>query len=138
MIAATDSIVTIYSEGNVTINTELRIASGASLRLHAGGNVNIAGNGVINESGDPTNFVLFADGKCDITGSSDFYGIVYAPEIDIKITGGGAVYGCVIGDTVTVGGGGEIYYDPRAGGLEIPGLDCFLPIVGSWKEIRGS
>ncbi len=134
LIAATDSPVTIYAEGLVNILTELRIASGSSVIIHAGGNVNIAGNGVINESGDPTDFILYGAGKCDLTGSSDFYGVVYAPEVNITIAGGANVYGCIIGDTVKVTGGGEVYYDARVGGLEIPGLDIFSFIPGSWEE----
>jgi len=116
-INATGASVIIYVEGNVNINGEIRIASGCSVSLYVGGNTSIAGNGVVNESRDPSKFVLYGSGKCDLTGSSDFYGVVYAPEVNIKVTGGAKVYGCLIGNTVKVSGGGEVHYDERVADL---------------------
>jgi len=137
-ITATDAPVIIYVEGNVNLNGEIRISSGCSVSLHVEGNINLAGQGIANKGGDPTNFILYGAGKCDFTGSEIFYGVVYAPEINIEVSGGGAVYGSLVGNTVKVTGGGEVHYDPRVGGLSIPSLENFLFIHGSWKEISVS
>jgi len=136
-ITATNEPVVIYIEGNVNINGEVRIASGSSVTLYVSGNTSIAGQGIVNESGDPSNFVLYGYSKCYFTSENIyFYGAVYAPEININVTGG-QIWGCLVGNEVSVGGGGEVYYDPRVKNIDIPYVPKFVFAPGSWEEIKG-
>ena len=135
-ITATDAPVIIYIDGNVNINGEVRIASGSTVTLYVSGNTSIAGQGIVNESGDPSKFVLYGYSKCDFTSENiNFYGAVYAPEISIKVTGG-LIQGCLVGNTVSVGGGGEVRYDPRVKNIHIPDVPKFVFAPGSWEEIK--
>jgi len=46
-----------------------------------------------------------------LSGGAGYYGVVYAPLSDITISGGGNLYGAVIGSTITNSGGTLIHYD---------------------------
>jgi len=136
-ITATDEAVVIYIDGNANINGTVWIASGCSVTLYVSGNTSIAGQGIVNESEDPSKFVLYGYSKCSFTSENiNFYGVVYAPEININVTGG-VIQGCLVGDTVSVGGGGEVYYDSRVKDIGIPGVPKFIFAPGSWEEIKG-
>lgn len=137
-ITAVGEEVVIYIDGDATINGELKIASGCSVALYVSGKTSIAGQGIVNESQDPSQFVLYGYSKCDFTSENiEFYGAVYAPEISIKVTGG-IIQGALVGNTVSVGGGGLVRYDSRVRNITLAGVPKFVFAPGSWEEIKGS
>ena len=52
-----------------------------------------------------------APGDINITAGAALYADVYAPQSNVTISGGGAIYGSVLGLTVKMSGNGEIHYD---------------------------
>jgi hypothetical protein len=46
-----------------------------------------------------------------ISGSSDLYAEVYAPQSDVTISGRGGFFGSVIGSTLTLSGSGGVHFD---------------------------
>ena len=135
-IAATGASVVIYIKGDATINGEIQIASGCSVSLYVGGKTSIAGQAKINENGDPSKFVLYGAGPCQFTANNVvFYGVVYAPEVEVKVTGG-LICGCLIGGTVDVAGNCTIRYNSRVADLaDSPLFKNFKFKPHSWQEI---
>jgi len=76
--------------------------------------IRIGGNGIVNTSGIPGNLVLYCRddvAQIAISGASAFYGGIYAPRAAITLNSG-AVYGSVIGRTVTMNGAtSHVHYD---------------------------
>jgi hypothetical protein len=50
-------------------------------------------------------------GSVTITAGAALYADIYAPQSDVKIGGGGSIYGSVLGLTVSMSGSGSIHYD---------------------------
>jgi Flp pilus assembly protein TadG len=50
-------------------------------------------------------------GSVTIGSGSAFYADIYGPESDITLSGSGAIYGAIVGKTVTATGSSDIYYD---------------------------
>jgi len=75
--------------------------------------VDFSGGTVVNSSGIPSNFQIIYGGTALIkmTGGSGASQVIYAPNSDVSIGGGGEVFGAIIGKTVANGGGSAIHYD---------------------------
>ncbi len=124
---------TLWVTGDFTVSGTgyVQIQPGASLTLYVGGTTKVAGGGIVNEAQDTSSFTyigLSSNKAASFSGTSDFYGTINAPQADVKISGGGQVYGAIIGSTFTSVGGGSFHYDrslARTAGL----------IVTSWKEL---
>ena len=58
---------------------------------------------------NPNNGV--APGAITIGSGTAVYADIYAPQSAISVTGNGAIYGTVIGKSINITGGGDIYYD---------------------------
>jgi hypothetical protein len=112
------------------------IAPGASLKVYVGGKGSISGGGVVNDSngqgaGLPANFSyigLPTSTSLIYSGHADFVGTINAPQAAVNISGGSSVFGAIICDTFTSGGGSGVHYDE---GLNGGGL---LTVI-SWREI---
>lgn len=84
----------------------------------------------------PENFIYYGlPGVTSVTlsGSSAFIGGIYAPEATIDLKGGGSnnsVQGAIVGQSVTLGGHYNVYYDQMMG--TIAQTKGFVPI--SWRE----
>ena len=95
--------------------------------------VRIGGNGVVNTSAIPSNLVIYC--RDDVTnvsfsGASTFYGAIYAPQAAI-ILNSGAVYGSVIGRTVTMNGAtAHVHYDEAIYDPANPHA-----VIRSWHEL---
>lgn len=96
-----------------------------SLKIYCFGTVVNAGNGFINTSQDPSRLVIYGTASCtdiDVTGNSDFHGVVYAPTANVAVKGNADFYGAAVGNFCNaVGGGGGIngvHYDEQLGSLE--------------------
>ena len=106
------------------------IQPGASLTLYVGGRASISGGGVVNATGLPGNFTyigLPGNTVLNYSGSAAFIGTVNAPEANFNLGGNSQVYGAVICNTFTSGGGSSVHYDKALNG------GGFFTIT-SWKE----
>jgi Flp pilus assembly protein TadG len=107
---------TLYIPGSVNINGELRIEG--PTKIYVMGDVAIAGQGIINESQLPADLQIFilgtsliSAGKADFAGESDFYGVIYAPTLPVKVTGGAAYFGAIVGLSLDLINEGGSHYD---------------------------
>ena len=77
--------------------------------------IDLTGGTVANGTYDPTNFHMIYGG----TGAVKFNGgaatamLVYAPNADVTVNGGGSVYGSIVASTVKDTGGAQFHYDRR-------------------------
>lgn len=76
----------------------------------------ISGQGVFNGggemTGDATNAEVFVKGNdSKIVGEGRFYGVLYAPEREVLISGNGEAFGAVTGKRVMIEGNGKVHYD---------------------------
>jgi len=108
--------------------------------IYAGGEVKASGGGIVNSTYLPSNFQLYGSQsptqKITISGGSDFYGLVYAPNAALTLSGGLTnYYGSFIGDTLTHTGGAGLHHDISGATASIP---SFMPsswYPDSWKEV---
>jgi Putative Ice-binding-like adhesive domain len=66
-----------------------------------------------------------------VKGNAQFYGLLYAPNADAKISGSAIVYGSMVANNVTLTGNATIHYDEAF--VDYTPSRGF--IVGSWNEI---
>lgn len=75
--------------------------------------VDLTGGTFTNSTKVPTNFQIQYAGTQNISlhGGSTSSGLVYAPNASVKLSGGSAWYGALLGNTVSVSGGTDLHYD---------------------------
>jgi hypothetical protein len=95
------------------------------LQVYTAGDVSIAGNGVTNANA-PVKCAIWStlatssggNQSIAVSGNGVLSAVVYAPNASLALNGGGssgAVYGSVIGKTVTLSGGAQFHYDEALG-----------------------
>lgn len=126
----TSGNVIIVTSGNISLSgqAELNISTGARLKLYTSGSVDLSGNGVTNgatgnvtAASQPINFQLYgtapsggSDQSITVKGNGYLSGVIYAPNGNVTISGGGAngdVLGAVVANTVTTNGNVSFHYD---------------------------
>jgi len=97
---------------SITANGRIIVSGRAT--IYTDGDCLIAGNGVLNTATVPGNFILYGTNTSDniaVSGNSDFYGVVYAPNATVSISGNGDIFGAVIGRIVNDSGNAALHYD---------------------------
>ena len=89
----------------------------------------------INNLSQPTDFSIFSNSSQDITfkHSSDFKGLVYAPNAHVELKNTAGVYGLIWGNTATIHNSGEFYFD-EAIKDKYASPDNYTINVLSWKD----
>ena len=79
--------------------------------------LDLSGGSVTNAPGDPAKLFFFYGGTGDIslTGAADSYGIVYAPNAGVKLSGQADWYGALVVKTLESTGGSALHYDRNLG-----------------------
>jgi hypothetical protein len=140
-LIVTGKEVTLYiREGfSMTGLSEFIIAPGASVKIYAGGDVALAGNGILNYSQNAASFEIFGLPTCkniDISGNVAFTGVIYAPQADVTMNGGGNntydVVGAIVANTAKMNGHFHFHYDEALGRAKI--LSKYS--VASWRELN--
>lgn len=125
-----------FCELDMSGNASLAIAAGVEAEIFVDspddpnsgcpsgtGNVNLSGNGTVNPSENPLALQLYVyglndgNGTATISGNGNFYGVLYAPNSQVTISGNGIISGGLAGRTVTISGNG-FNWDSRAGTLQ--------------------
>ncbi len=103
---------------------KLQLSGGSSLGItgqtivYCTDDVDLSGGTVTNTQQLPANFQLYSTGNSvDLSGGSDFYGVVYAPTANIQRSGGGDLYGMAVGASLNVSGGSGLHYDQSLSSL---------------------
>ncbi|HUE69741.1 MAG TPA: TadE/TadG family type IV pilus assembly protein [Pirellulaceae bacterium] len=95
--------------------------------LQGGATLNITGETIIyvtgkiyrgglalvnNNTGSAQNLQLYSTGgTVNVTSDNAFYGVIYAPDSDVTISGSADYFGAVVGRTLKVTGTGQAHYD---------------------------
>lgn len=139
-LIVTGKDVTLYIREGFAMSgqSELIIAPGASLKIYVGGDVSLSGNGIMNHTLNAASFQLFGlptTKQINLSGNAAFTGVIYAPEADIQMNGGGNtiydVVGAIVGKTAKMNGHFRFHYDEALGRAKI--LSKYS--VASWREI---
>ncbi len=133
---------TLYVTDSVqfTGQSGIWILPGASLKIYvAASTARISGNGVVNNGGNATNFYYFGlPSNTDLSfgGNAAFTGVVYAPQADFHLGGGGNntydFVGSSVTKTVHMNGHFNFHYDEALG--EKGASRGY--IIKSWDEIK--
>jgi len=95
--------------------------------LYVTGSLKIAGN--VETSGSVAanlSIQVAGRGGVDLTGTSNLYADVYAPEANVTISGTHDFFGAVVGKTLTTGGTGRIHHDEQLTRYKYPPVKVFL------------
>ena len=127
------------NEDRLTGNAKIQIKSTASLVLYGGGaTANLSGNEVANGTGNAANFVylgLPTNTSLNFGGNVDFTGVIYAPNADFTLGGGGSspydFVGASVTKTVKMNGHFNFHYDENLKRTQwARGY-----VINSWNEI---
>jgi Flp pilus assembly protein TadG len=98
--------------------TKLSLSGGSIIyvsgptEIYVNGDVAISGGSVANLTQLPRNLQLYVEGKnCSLSGSSQFFGVVYAPATKVVRSGESHFFGAIISRELELSGGGGIYAD---------------------------
>lgn len=134
MVPTTGNVISVGGQASLRIQNAYTVGTVTvtpSLEIFTSANVSIAGNGVA-YSGNPANFKLWgtrsqSDATAQsltINGNGVLSGVVYAPNANISMHGGGNsgnVYGSMIGKNITVTGNSAFHYDEALADLDNDG-----------------
>jgi hypothetical protein len=133
---------TVLVTGNISFNGNdngIQIEPGGSLQLYMqGASATIGGNGVVNQGNRATNFFYWglpSNTSVSVKGNGAFTGVIYAPNADFVMNGGGVDHEDIVGASVTktarINGNFQFHYDESLGNLGYyRGY-----IVTSWNEL---
>jgi Flp pilus assembly protein TadG len=80
--------------------------------IYVNGKVDLSGGSVANKTLLPANLQLFCMGAtANISGGSDFYGVVYGPSCAMTRSSSASFFGAIIGAQLTMSGSGGIHAD---------------------------
>ncbi len=142
------------ASGNLVYVGGQKVWVPGKVTIYTKGNISISGNGVSNGSynssgtyvnGLPEDFVIYGTStstiaqSISISGNGSLSGVVYAPNADITITGGGNagsgdVYGSYIGNTIKLTGNTAFHYDES-----LKDFGTTNPYgITSWRELTSA
>ena len=125
---------------------DLSVLAGSSLRIAPGGHVDIyvsrkldmAAGSLANLSGLPTNVSIWGCGTdttpWSISAGSGCALALYAPNHPVTVAAGGAVYGSIIGATISESAGCYFHYDEAL--ARQPGNGKYIVAPRSWTELN--
>ena len=103
------SQLTVRNFATLTIDN-----SKGPVTIYVDGAVDISNFGLVTTVDlNPEKFALYVGGSnlVYLAGLSAFYGVVYAPDSLVDLSGVGQLYGAVVGDAIQLGGYAAIHYD---------------------------
>ena len=137
-VTVTLNVVTAvtYSPVSVQISGGITNSGTANIYLNGPPSLAIAGNTAADASNRPENlryFCLPSLTSITFSGNSTFVGVIYAPEADVTLNGGGnnnGLIGSVIANSITINGHYNIHYDES---LATNGAAIY--VIQSWQEL---
>ncbi|HUT95072.1 MAG TPA: TadG family pilus assembly protein [Thermoguttaceae bacterium] len=102
-----------YYLRNVTINGDSALNICGPTTIYVTGRLLRAGTSdVNNNSGLAANLqILSTGGTIDVTSNTPFYGVIYAPQSRVTLSGDADLFGAVVGQTLKVIGNSVAHYD---------------------------
>jgi hypothetical protein len=114
--------VVIWITGQFQTSGSGYIKQDASINVtyYVGGQINFSGGSFQNLSGKASNDTIYGIGasgtQANISGSSQFTGVIYAPNYDVKISGSGYYVGSMVANSLDLSGGANMHYDEALAG----------------------
>ncbi|MDA2927266.1 hypothetical protein MYX78_08550 [Acidobacteria bacterium AH-259-G07] len=123
----------VVDSGPIVINVAGNGITGSNKAVDFGGG-SIA-NEIANLAGVPSDLLFVYGGSqpLEFSGGSGAYGLIYAPNAEVSIGGGGHWYGAIVANTLDNGGGSSIHYDRSLGTEE---KEFYL--LGSYRTLSFS
>jgi hypothetical protein len=109
--------LTLYITGDIDLkkDAEIEVKENATLEIYFDGDIDAQNSsGFNNKTEIPANLKLYGTGtnqKIDIKNSSDLYGVVYAPNVEMTVHNNVDAYGSFIVNNFELKNGGQVYYD---------------------------
>ena len=129
--------VTIVVDGETDIKGELIIDPDSSVEIYIKDDMNVGGNGIVNEGSEPSSLQIYAVGnnvgEVKMHGAGTLYGVIYAPDSNVDLKGGGSVasvFGAIVADRITMNGNYSFHYDEDLADLGESGFS-----VSVWQEL---
>jgi len=135
-VSLTNSTLTINGAVDLVVSGNVSIGGGSGaivltnttsteLALYAAGDISISGNGAANPTNSPPRMTFHGTRTAaqaatlgrqqfDLSGNADYSGLVYAPNADVSLRGGGSsgqFSGAIIAYSVTFNGNYDFHYD---------------------------
>ncbi|MHC5083044.1 MAG: DUF7305 domain-containing protein [Planctomycetota bacterium] len=132
--------LTLYVTGDIELknSAEVIVNNGSSLNLYIDGDIEAKNStGITNESKVPSNVKIYGTGtdqQFEMKNSSELYGVVYGPNVDMLLHNGADAYGAFIVESFEMKNSGSVYYDKALQETDIDDEGARFSIV-RWEEI---
>ena len=140
-VIVTGTNVTLWATDSVSFGTGdfIQIEPGASLKLYVSApQAAIGGNGVVNANGNAKSFEYYglpSNTSLSLKANASFTGVIYAPEANLTLGGGGSTsydfVGAAVVNSVKMNGHFHFHYDEALRNLVPSGY-----VVASWNEVN--
>jgi len=131
--------VTLYITGDLILgnSAELQIEEDSSLTLYLGGDLEGKNSSTINnETKDTKSLQIYGLDTCELMrfkNSTDFYGVIYAPDTDVVMNNSATVYGAVVSKSYDMRNSGIFMYDASLRDANIDD-EAVRFVVTNWHE----
>ena len=131
----------VYCFNNLSLNGGATLTTTGFVTVYVTGVFTAKGNSLIGNPSDPTQLLMKMSSTGDVelepgvlTGTTGFYGALYAPDSTINISGNAEIFGSVIAQEINVTGNAAIHYDESI--TEIDEVsNTFTTERLTWREI---
>jgi hypothetical protein len=104
-----------YCFNNVTISGGSTLGITGAVKISVTGKFVDSGGSIQNPSHIPANLQVFSSytgsNGVTVSGASATYMSIYAPGTDVTVSGGGGLFGSLVGKTLTISGGSSVHED---------------------------
>jgi hypothetical protein len=128
--AGTYNVNSISLQGNSTV-----VIDSGPVVMNVVSSLDFSGGTQQNPSFDPANFQILYAGTntLSVSGNANTALMVYAPNANVKLTGGSAIYGSVLASTIVDQGGTGVHYDRHSPSMFGTAWNTMLTSF-SWKK----
>lgn len=108
-----------YYFSSVQIGGSSSLVTSGPTVIYCTGNFDCSGGSLVNPTQLPRNLQLCCTGQfCTLSGSTDFYGAVYAPTTQLIIYGSAELFGSLVGSNLVLIGDAKLHADQSLGPLQ--------------------
>ena len=131
----------VYCYRNVTLQGGGTLTASGDVKVYVTGALSAKGNSTMGVPDSPEQLLVFMTSSSSgtlengtFTGSTKFYGALYAPSSAITITGNAEVFGSMIADAIFISGSASVHYDEATHDLTQVS-NTFTTQRISWREL---
>jgi hypothetical protein len=124
-----------YWYSSIKISGSSSLSTSGDVTIYVDDKVEFSGSSVVGGDNQPPKLTIIVLGDEDVrfTGNNTFYGSLYAPRSEIKISGSVEAFGAVIGKEMDISGSVRFHYDKA---LNPTGTRQATVKVISWKDTQ--